>query len=87
MRRFLLHVLPHGFHRIRHYGLLANAHRREHLATVRALLNAPPPEIAVAAHELPAAPSFVCRCCGAAMRIIETFLRGQPIRAPPGGAA
>jgi hypothetical protein len=84
MRRFLLHVLPSGFHRIRHYGLLANASRREHLATVRALLNAPPPEIAVAAHQLPAAPSFVCRCCGAAMSVIETFLRGQPIRAPPG---
>jgi hypothetical protein len=87
MRRFLLHVLPHRFHRIRHYGLLANAHRREHLATVRALLNAAPPEIAVVTHELPAVPSFVCRCCGTAMRIIETFLRGQPIRAPPGGAA
>lgn len=85
MRRFLLHVLPHGFHRIRHYGLLANAGRREHLATVRALLNVPPPEIAVAAHELSVTPSFVCRCCGAAMRVIETFLRGQPIRAPPGG--
>jgi hypothetical protein len=41
--------------------------------------------IAVAAHELPVAPSFVCRCCGAAMRVIETFLRGQPIRAPPEG--
>ena len=85
MRRFLLHVLPAGFHRIRHYGLLANAGRRVHLATARTLLNAPPPDIVVAAHELPAAPSFVCRCCGAAMRVIETFVRGQPIRAPPGG--
>jgi hypothetical protein len=87
MRRFLLHVLPGGFHRIRHYGLLANAGRREHLAKVRALLNAPPPDIAVAANEAVALPTFVCRCCGAAMRVIETFLRGQPIRAPPGGAA
>ena len=85
MRRFLLHVLPRGFHRIRHYGLLANAGRREHLARVRALLNAPPPDIAVAEHEVTAAPTLVCRCCGAAMRAIETFLRGQPIRAPPGG--
>jgi hypothetical protein len=42
MRRFLLHVLPRGFHRIRHYGLLSNAHRTAHLATARALLNAPP---------------------------------------------
>ena len=87
MRRFLLHVLPGGFHRIRHYGLLANAGRREHLAKARALLNAPPPNITVAEHNVPATPSFVCRCCGAAMRVIETFLRGQPIRAPPGGAS
>jgi hypothetical protein len=43
MRRFLLHVLPRGFHRIRHYGLLGNAHRRENLARARALLAAPPP--------------------------------------------
>ncbi len=35
MRRFLLHVLPGGFHRIRHYGLLANGNRRHNLATVR----------------------------------------------------
>ncbi len=87
MRRFLLHVLPGGFHRIRHYGLLVNAHRREHLAKVRALLNAPLPDIADAANEAAALPTFVCRCCGATMRVIETFLRGQPIRAPPGGAA
>jgi hypothetical protein len=86
MRRFLLHVLPGRFHRIRHYGLLANAHRREHLAKVRELLNAPPPDIAVASTDAPALPSFVCRCCGKAMRVIETFLRGQPIRAPPEGA-
>jgi hypothetical protein len=43
MRRFLLHVLPGGFHRIRHYGLLANAGRRENLAKARALLDVPPP--------------------------------------------
>lgn len=84
MRRFLLHVLPAGFHRIRHYSLIANAGRREHLAKVRALLNAPLPNIAAAPNEAAALPTFVCRCCGAAMRVIETFLRGQPIRAPPG---
>jgi Putative transposase/Transposase zinc-binding domain len=43
MRRFLLHVLPSGFHRIRHYGLLANAERKNNLATARALLHAAPP--------------------------------------------
>ena len=42
MRRFLLHVLPSGFHRIRHYGLLANAGRREHLARARELLHVVP---------------------------------------------
>ena len=42
MHRFLLHVLPGGFHRIRHYGLLANAGRREHLARARELLHAVP---------------------------------------------
>ena len=44
MRRFLLHVLPGGFHRIRHYGLLANAGRRANLARVRALLGCEAPE-------------------------------------------
>ena len=83
MRRFLLHTLPTGFHRIRHYGLLANAGRQENLAKARALLNAPPADIAVTEMEAPATPTFVCRCCGSAMRVIETFVRGQLIRAPP----
>jgi hypothetical protein len=86
MRRFLLHVLPGGFHRIRHYGLLANAGRREHLAQARELLHvpittaAPTPEVARVA-SLP--PTFVCPHCGAAMRIVEIFARGETIRAPP----
>jgi len=41
MRRFLLHVLPSGFHRIRHYGLLAHVHRKQNIATARALLQGP----------------------------------------------
>jgi hypothetical protein len=82
MRRVLLHVLPAGFHRIRHYGLLANAGRRENLARVRALLNAPALASAPTEHASPP-PGFVCRCCGATMIVVETFLRGQPIRAPP----
>ena len=85
MRRFLLHVLPGGFHRIRHYGLLANAGRREHLAQARELLHvvptAPPP--ADAAPVACGQPTFVCPHCGAAMIIVEIFARGQPIRAPP----
>jgi hypothetical protein len=83
MRRFLLHVLPGGFHRIRHYGLLANAGRQESLAKVRALLNVPQPEPADDEVAVTPAPTFVCRCCGAAMHVIEIVMRRQPIRAPP----
>jgi len=83
MRRFLLHVLPRGFHRIRHYGLLANAGQRENLAKVRALLNVPQPEPADDEVAVAPAPTFVCRCCGAAMRVVEIVMRHRPIRAPP----
>jgi len=85
MRRFLLHVLPSGFHRIRHYGLLANAGRREHLAQARQLLDVVPttPPPAEATPVVRVQPTFVCPHCGAAMSIVETFARGQPIRAPP----
>jgi predicted RNA-binding Zn-ribbon protein involved in translation (DUF1610 family) len=87
MRRFLLHVLPHSFHRIRHYGLIANAGRTENLARARELLQVVPETHAQAQPAEPAtrttAPTFLCPDCGAAMSIIETFVRGQPIRAPP----
>ena len=86
MRRFLLHVLPSGFHRIRHYGLLANAGRREHLARARELLHVVPAAVEPQPAEPTVAngqPTFVCPHCGAAMIIVETFARGQPIRAPP----
>jgi hypothetical protein len=84
MRRFLLHGLPNGFHRIRHYGLLANAGRRENLAKARHALHAPPPEpVSEKTDETPL-PTFVCRCCGAAMRVVEVFFPCRPpIRAPP----
>jgi Putative transposase/Transposase zinc-binding domain len=87
MRRFLLHVLPSGFHRIRHYGLLAHAHRRHNIATARALLQGPPstapldPDTHTAKGSRP--PTFLCRHCGAPMLIIETFARAQSIRGPP----
>ena len=89
MRRFLLHVLPSGFHRIRHYGLLANVGRRANLACVRKLLAALSPAAVMkqANESAPSAvepPTFVCPCCGAAMIVIETLVRGSPIRAPPG---
>jgi Putative transposase/Transposase zinc-binding domain len=86
MRRFLLHVLPSGFHRIRHYGLIANAGRKGNLARARALLHVAPEAVEPQQPDEPAAtvqPMFVCHDCGAAMLIIETFARGQPIRAPP----
>lgn len=88
MRRFLLHVLPSGFHRIRHYGLIANAGRKENLARVRELLLPEAPRVdamltAAEASGDPVPPTFVCPCCGAAMIIIDTLVRGQPIRAPP----
>jgi len=83
MRRFLLHVLPGGFHRIRHYGLLANARRRENLAQVRALLDVPRPEIVEDEPTVTPAPTFLCRCCGEPMRVVEIVMRQQPIRAPP----
>jgi hypothetical protein len=92
MRRFLLHVLPSGFHRIRHYGLLANANRRTNIATARELLHQPAtqpaaqPGDASADHGSPR-PAFVCRHCGAPMLVIETFARAQHIRGPPGSAA
>lgn len=89
MRRFLLHVLPGGFHRIRHYGLLANGSRRASLKLAREFLDAP------AAAAMPPdggdlriqQPTFVCWHCGQAMAILQTFPRGHgpAIRAPPSG--
>ena len=91
MRRFLLHVLPSGFHRIRHYGLMANADRRENLVRSRELLSPQPREKpAVAAAEkqavastAPARATFVCPGCGAPMIVIAILARGHASRAPP----
>jgi hypothetical protein len=91
MRRFLLHVLPGGFHRIRHYGLLANGKRQANLALARELLQvAPvqpaaigPGEQARAQPEAAAPPAFICRHCGHAMTVLQIFARGESIRAPP----
>ena len=93
MRRFLLHVLPSGFHRIRHYGLLANGARKSCLALARQLLQVTPEQTVIHETENTAqtrpqpepriAPAFVCRHCGKAMAIVQCFVRGQAIRAPP----
>lgn len=87
IRRFLMHVLPDRFHRIRHYGFLAGAGRKENVAKIRALLK----DIKTAQTEQPdEAPPLLtlrepCPCCGGPMRIIETFRCGQKprTRAPP----
>jgi len=87
IRRFLVHVLPDGFHRIRHYGLLASATRKATIARIRDLLGQRPPELE-APEPMEPAPLTLrepCSCCGGPMRIIEIFRRGQkPMsRAPP----
>lgn len=80
IRRFLIHVLPKGFHRIRHYGLLANTNRAESIAKARELLAAAPR--VVEPEEKPAAPDeprvLPCPCprCGGRMIVIEVFAKG-----------
>jgi putative transposase/transposase-like zinc-binding protein len=82
IRRFLLHVLPLGFHRIRHYGLLASSARKTSIARARDLLGqAPPPE--PIEETGPAERRSPCPCCGGRMTIIETFERWSQPRAPP----
>ena len=94
IRRFLLHVLPRGFHRIRHYGLLANGGRVENIAKARALLAVSPAAEANAAGTAEKAdPEGLrvlpqpCPCCGGRMIVIETFARGSMPRYRPPGAA
>jgi Putative transposase len=90
IRRFLLHVLPKGFHRIRHYGLLASATCKTNIARARKLIVThmptmePPPEhgeadqiAATADHRPP------CPCCGGRMIVVETLERGATPRGPP----
>ena len=87
IRRFLIHVLPDGFHRIRHYGLLASGNRKANIAKARALLGAEPVknEDPPTAEIIPLTLREPCPDCGGQMRIIETFRRGQKpqTRAPP----
>jgi len=85
IRRFLIHVLPKGLHRIRHYGLFASGHRAEMIARARELLGLAAPvaekvELDPAAGQALAHP---CPCCGGRMIVIETFAAGcQPCRWP-----
>ncbi|MGH8790810.1 MAG: IS91 family transposase [Cupriavidus necator] len=80
MRRFLLHVLPSGFHRIRHYGLLANGARTASLALARELLHQEVKTVSGAEAESSAvAATFSCSHCGRPMIVLATFTRGQAI--------
>jgi len=99
IRRFLMHVLPQGFHRIRYYGLLTSQTRAKNIARIRELLAVPlipidaikaanPKASTNAQPEESKAPEHPCPCCGSRMLIIETFLRGQqpkhrPTPVPP----
>ena len=86
IRRFLLHVLPRGFHRIRHYGLLAGSARKASIALARKLLDV----VALPDEDIPAQsddfrPS--CPCCGGRMIVIEVFERRRQPRGPPDASA
>jgi hypothetical protein len=88
IRRFLIHVLPQGFHRIRHYGLLAGSKRAENIARARRLLAVPNPRSQNAAtgaadSNEPQTFSHPCPCCGGRMIVIETFERGCSPRTRP----
>jgi hypothetical protein len=93
IRRFLIHVLPKGVHRIRHYGLFANGNRAANIARARELL-AVPPRVTQPETDAPSEPDQPrvlprpCPCCGGRLIIIETFARGcqpkhRPTSAPP----
>jgi hypothetical protein len=88
IRRFLMHVLPAGFHRIRYYGLLASGKRADNIARARELLTLSilPVDAIKAANtnaDQPQTPEHRCPCCGGRMIIIERFERGSTPRYQP----
>lgn len=82
IRRFLIHVLPRGFHRIRHYGLFAKSACADNIARARELLAAAKPEANPTATTVDAN-TPACPCCGGRMIIIEVFARGAAPRHQP----
>ncbi len=82
IRRFLVHVLPQGFHRIRHYGLLASAGRKANVAQARELLAVPVTD-EPAAPDAPSDQRPPCPCCGGRMVVIEILEPTFRARAPP----
>jgi len=88
IRRFLIHVLPSGFHRIRHYGLFASGARAQNIAQARRLLAKAAQTrqdggLSEPGDADPPTPSRPCPCCGGRMIVVETFERG---RAPRGSS-
>ena len=85
IRRFLIHVLPNGFHRIRHYRLFANGGRAETLARARGLLCVSPAQSEPGDADTGEPPPLLhpCPCCGGRIIIIETFARGSTPRTRP----
>ena len=79
IRRFLIHVLPTGFHRIRHYGLFASGVRVHNVVRARELLAATTPRQQDERPE-PRILAHPCPCCGGRMIVIETFERGRASR-------
>jgi hypothetical protein len=88
IRRFLIHVLPRGLHRIRHYGLFSNGNRAQNIAKARELLSVPQPVGASGDPKTSETAELLtlqrpCPCCGGRMIIIETFERGSAPRYRP----
>jgi Putative transposase/Transposase zinc-binding domain len=83
IRRFLIHVLPKGFHRIRHYGLFASSNRADTIARARELLNLVEPSPGAEPDPATQVLANPCPCCGGRMFVIETFDAGcQPRHRP-----
>ena len=93
IRRFLIHVLPHRFHRIRHYGLFSNAVRADNLTRARQLLASQTPDVPADTlandsahggdHDQPTPSTYLCPHCGAPMTIIDILQSSHTPRAPP----
>ena len=81
LRRFLMHILSQRFHRIRHFGLMANHRRKHNLQLIRSLLAVLDP-LVTTPHD-PKPPTFVCRYCSSPMIVIQIMGRPQRCRAPP----
>lgn len=90
IRRFLTHILPLRFHRIRHFGLFANHQRKQNLSTVRQLL-CPDAQLVEKVKEsdkpesklADSSPKFICQTCGTSMRVLATLVQHYPTRGPP----